>query len=118
LFSVDTPEAAQRWADVWERGWREHDAEAVKALYAPDARWSQHPFRDPDPNYIDRVFGEEESATCSFEAPLVDGDRASVAWTGSTVLRDGSTEELVGVSLLRFDRDGLVLEQRDIWVMR
>ena len=29
-----------------------------------------------------------------------------------------SSEELVGVSLLRFDQDGLVVEHRDIWVGR
>jgi hypothetical protein len=27
---------------------------------------------------------------------------------------DGGSEELVGVSFLRFDRDGLVVEKRDI----
>ena len=43
---MDTREAAQRWADVWERGWREHDAAAISALYADDAYWQQHPFRD------------------------------------------------------------------------
>jgi len=31
---MDTREAAQRWADVWERGWHEHDAVAITALYA------------------------------------------------------------------------------------
>jgi hypothetical protein len=34
---VDTRQAAQRWADVWERGWREHDAPAIAALYAEEA---------------------------------------------------------------------------------
>ncbi len=59
---MDTREAAQRWADVWERGWREHDAAAITALYA-----------------------------------------------------GGGTENLAGVSLLRFSDDGLVLEERDFW---
>jgi hypothetical protein len=115
---MDTQEAAQRWADVWERGWRDHDGESVKALYAPGTDWSQHPFREPDPGYIDRVFAEEESATCAFERPIVEGDRAAVAWTGQTQLIDGGSEDLAGVSLLRFDADGLVVEQRDIWVGR
>ena len=35
-----------------------------------------------------------------------------------TRLVDGGTEDLIGVSLLRFDADGLVIEQRDIWVGR
>ena len=71
---MDTREAAQRWADVWERGWREHDAEAIGALYADGARWQQHPFRDPEPGYLARVFGEEESAHCDFGTLIVDGD--------------------------------------------
>jgi hypothetical protein len=115
---VDTREAARRWADVWERGWREHDAEAIRALYAEEAYWSQHPFREPDSAYLARVFAEEKSARCEFGTPIVDGDRAAVEWNGQTELVDGGTEDLVGVSLLRFDRDGLVLEQRDIWVGR
>jgi predicted SnoaL-like aldol condensation-catalyzing enzyme len=115
---VDTREAAQRWADVWERGWREQDADAIRALYADGAFWQQHPFRDPEPEYLTRVFEEEESAECEFGTPIVDGDRAAVTWTGQTRLVDGGTEDLVGVSLLRFDEDGLVVEQRDIWVGR
>jgi hypothetical protein len=58
---VDTQEAAQRWADVWQRGWPEHDAAAITALYAEGAFWQQHPFRDPEPDFLARVFGEEES---------------------------------------------------------
>ena len=46
---------------------------------------------------------------------LVDGDRAAVEWSAETNLKDGGTEKLAGVSLLRFDEDGLVVEQRDFW---
>jgi hypothetical protein len=115
---VDPREAAQRWADVWERGWRDHDSEAIGALYADDAFWQQHPFREPEPGYVARVFAEEASARCEFGAPIVDGDRAAVTWSAQTTLVDGGAEDLAGVSLLRFDRDGLVVEQRDIWVGR
>jgi hypothetical protein len=115
---VEVREAANRWAEVWERGWRAHDREAIEALYADGAFWQQHPFREPEPGYLKRVFDEEETAHCEFGVPLVDGDRAAVSWRGQTQLVDGGTEDLVGVSLLRFDRDGLVVEQRDIWVAR
>jgi SnoaL-like domain len=115
---MDSREAAQRWADVWARGWREHDSGAIGALYADGVSWQQHPFREPEPGYVARVFAEEQSARCEFGAPIVDGDRAAVAWSAQTTLVDGSTEDLVGVSLLRFDADGLVVEQRDIWVGR
>jgi hypothetical protein len=112
---MDTREAAQRWADVWERGWREHDEVAITALYADGAFWKQHPFRDPDPDYLDRVFAAEESAQCQFGTPIVDSDQAAVPWSAQTRLTDGRAEELVGVSLLRFNDDGLVLEERDFW---
>jgi len=115
---MDTRDAAQRWADVWERGWRGHDADAIKALYVDGAFWQQHPFREPDPGYLSRVFDEEESADCEFDTPIVDGDRAAVGWRAKTKLVDGGAEDLVGVSLLRFDVDGLVIEHRDIWVGR
>jgi SnoaL-like protein len=115
---VDTRVAAQRWADVWERGWREQDADAIKALYADGAFWQQHPFHEPEPGYLSRVFDEEESADCQFETPIVEGDRAAVSWRAKTKLVDGGAEDLVGVSLLRFDGEGLVVEHRDIWVGR
>jgi hypothetical protein len=115
---MDTRDAAQRWADVWERGWREQDAAAITALYAEGARWQQHPFRDPDPDYLARVFAEEESARCRFDRPIVDGAQAAVSWSAQTRLADGGTEDLAGVSLLRFSPDGLVLEERDFWNQR
>ena len=104
-------------ADITKKlvtAWNSGDIEAIGALYADSAFWQQHPFRDPEPGYITRVFAEEESAQCEFGAPIVDGDRAVVPWSGNTRLIDGGTEDLVGVSLLRFDADGLVVDQRDI----
>jgi hypothetical protein len=112
---MDTREAAQRWADVWEHGWQEHDAAAIAALYAESAFWQQHPFRDPEPDYLARVFAEEESAQCQFGTPIVDGDRAAVPWTAQTKLTGGGSEDLAGVSVLRFGADGLVVEERDYW---
>ena len=112
---MDTRDAAQRWAEVWERGWREHDEAAIAALYAEDALWRQHPFRDPEPGYLARVFAEEESAQCWFGTPIVDGDQAAVPWTAQTKLKDGGTENLAGVSMLKFRPDGLVVEHGDFW---
>jgi hypothetical protein len=108
-------QAAQRWVDVWERGWHEHDAAAIAALYADGAFWQQHPFSEPEPGYLARVFAEEESAQCQFGTPIVDDDQAAVPWSARTRLTDGGTEVLAGVSLPRFSADGLVIEQRDFW---
>ena len=98
---------------MWERGWREHDAAAIAALYAEGAFWQQHPFREPEPGYLSRAFAEEESAQCRFGTPIVDGDQAAVPWSAQTRLTDGGTEDLAGVSLLRFGAGGLVVEERD-----
>jgi hypothetical protein len=114
---VDTRAAAERWRDVWDRGWREQETGEMLALYAKDATLQSHPFREPvaPAEYINPTFGEEVSAECWFGEPLVDGDRAAVEWSAETKLKDGSGEKLAGVSLLRFDTDGLVVEQRDFW---
>jgi ketosteroid isomerase-like protein len=114
---VETAEAARRWALTWEAAWRTHDVEVIVALYADDALFRPHPFREPEPprDYVERVFSEEASADPHFEAPIVEGDRAAVEWGAETLLEDGGAENLVGVSLLRFDADGLVIEHRDIW---
>lgn len=112
---MDTREAARRWAEVWQRGWQEHDAAAISALYADGAVWQQHPFRDPERGYLARVFAEEESATCEFGTPIVDGDQAAVPWRARTRLTDGGSEDLAGVSVLRFTADGLVADERDYW---
>jgi hypothetical protein len=114
---VNTREAAERWRDVWARGWRKHEAGEIVALYAEAAYFQSHPFRDAQSprDYIVPTLAEEESAECEFSEPIVDGDRAAVEWSAQTKLKDGGTEKLAGVSLLRFNEDGLVVEQRDFW---
>jgi hypothetical protein len=114
---VETREAADRWRDTWQRCWEAHEPEPIVALYADGAHFRSHPFRDEQTprDYVVATLAAEASATCTFGDPIVDGDRATVEWHGETVLRDGSTERLAGVSLLRFDADGLVVEQRDFW---
>jgi hypothetical protein len=114
---MDTREAAQRWRDLWERGWRAHEPDEIVALYAEGAYFRSHPFREPQApaDYIVPTLAEEESARCEFGEPIVDGDRAAVEWAAETRLKDGGTEKLAGVSLLRFNSEGLVVEQRDFW---
>jgi hypothetical protein len=114
---MNTRQAAERWRETWERGWRAQESDEIVALYAEGAYFQSHPFRDPQapPDYIVPTLAEEESAECEFGAPIVDGDRAAVQWSAETRLKDGGTEKLAGVSLLRFDADSLVTEQRDFW---
>jgi ketosteroid isomerase-like protein len=117
---MTTGEAAERWARTWESAWREHDSSAIVALYADGAHFQSHPFREAQPaaEYVEQVFAEEETATPVFLDPIVEGDRAAVEWQAQTRLRGGSSEDLAGVSLLRFNTEGLVVEQRDFWNQR
>lgn len=114
---MDTREAAQRWRETWERGWRAQKSAEVVALYAEGAYFQSHPFRAPEApaDYIVPTLAEEESAECDFGEPIVDADRAVIEWSAETKLKDGGSEKLAGISVLRFDADGLVTEQRDFW---
>lgn len=102
---------------MWESAWPLADTDAVAALYAPEATFFSHPFRahEPPASYVEWAFGEQSAAECRFGQPVVDGDRAAVDWWAVVTDRDGSVQTLAGTSLLRFSRDGLVVEQRDAW---
>jgi hypothetical protein len=114
---VDTVAAAGRWVDVWSRAWPAADVATVAALYAPAAVFYSHPFRAPQEpeQYVEWAFAEQKAAECRFGEPVVSGDRAAVDWWGVIVALDGTVETIAGTSLLRFDEDGLVVEQRDAW---
>jgi hypothetical protein len=91
--------------------------EAVAALYAPGAVFYSHPFRDRQApaEYAAWTFADQASAVCRFGEPVVDDARAAVDWWAVVTSRDGSSETLAGTSVLRFDDEGLVVEQRDAW---
>ena len=116
---MDTPEAARRWRETWERCWRALEPAEIVALYADDAYYRSHPFREPQAprDYIEPTLAADASVECEFGEPIVEGDRAAVEWHAETTLKDGGEEKLAGVSLLRFDAQGLVVEQRDFWTL-
>ena len=114
---MDVTAAAQRWAGVWERAWALADVDAIAALYAEDAVFRSHPFRDRQApaEYVAWAFGEQSAAECRFGEPVAAGERAAVDWWAVITDRDGSEQTVAGTSLLSFDDDGLVVEQRDAW---
>jgi ketosteroid isomerase-like protein len=116
---MSTADAARRWAEVWAVAWRAADVDALAALYADDALFYSAPFRDPQAprDYVAWAFGDQAEAECRFGEPVVDGDRAAVDWWAVMTSKDGSVESIAGTSLLRFDRAGLVVEQRDVWAI-
>jgi hypothetical protein len=61
------------------------------------------------------AFEDQDSAECRFGEPVVDESRAAVDWWGVIASTDGTVQSLAGTSLLRFDDEGLVVEQRDAW---
>ena len=105
------------WVDTWAKGWVASDVDSIAALYADDAVFYSHPFRDRQRarDYVEWAFSDQASAQCRFGVPVVDGDRAAVDWWAEVVSADGSLETLAGTSLLRFAPDGRVVEQRDVW---
>jgi hypothetical protein len=110
-------EAAERWRETWALGWRAQKSAEIVALYAEGAYLQSHPFRSAQSprDYIEQTLAEETSAECEFCDPIVNGDRVAVEWHAETQLKDGGAEKLAGVSLLRLNADGLVIEQRDFW---
>ena len=114
---MDTADAARRWAREWSEAWEAHDSDRVGALYAPGAIHLSAPFREPrDPReYAEWAFSDEDSAECRFSEPFaVAGDRAVIEWWAVSTSA-AKEETLAGVSLIRFDDAGIVLEQRDYW---
>ena len=114
---MEAGDLAERWRATWERAWRAKDGAAIAALYAADAVYRSHPFREPErsaSDYVDRVFGEEEAIECRFAEPLVAGRRAAVEWW-ATYREGGEEVTLLGVTVLRFGDDGLVVQHTDYW---
>jgi nuclear transport factor 2 (NTF2) superfamily protein len=117
---MNPPDATRRWAETWKTAWEALDPEPVVALYAPDAVHWTEPFREPGRGrdtiraYVERVFAEEEDVRVWIGEPILDRDRAAIAWWAS-LREEGRDTTLAGVSLIRFGGDGLVLEQWDAW---
>ena len=116
----DTRAAADRWAQAWRSGWQALDPQPILACYAEEALLSTEPYREPYRGragvreYVSKVFAEEADPRVWIAAPIVDEDRAAVSWWAS-LREDGADTTLAGTSVLRFDADGLVVEQWDAW---
>jgi hypothetical protein len=109
--------AARRWADVWTRAWRALDADALRPIYSEQAVHRSHPFREAGHpiDYARWAFGLEEGEPDVWMGdPIVAGDRAAIEWW-AVVTQDGKQSSLAGTSILRFDEDGLTVEQTDYW---
>jgi ketosteroid isomerase-like protein len=119
---VDGEASARAWVDGWSRGWPARDPEVIASLYTEDSIFLSHPFREAKrggagaAEYASWVFEDQADVEFRFGDPIASGDRAAVDWWAVITAHDGAQGTLAGVSLLRFDEDGRVREQRDTWV--
>jgi ketosteroid isomerase-like protein len=121
---MDAGAAARAWVDTWSEGWATHDPDVIAARYADGCEFRSHPFRESMHGpagaraYAEQAFAEERSSTASFQAPIVSADgRAAVEYRATIMTTEGKPATLAGVTVLRFDDDGLVREHRDYWAM-
>jgi len=96
--------------------------EPIIALYGDGASYGTAPFREPRMgqsgarDYLAPVLAAQQNVRAWFGEPIVDGDRAAVAWW-AIATEEGRLITYAGVSLLRFDEDGLVIDEWDAWNM-
>jgi hypothetical protein len=104
---------------VWEASWPRADAATIAELYADDAVFSSHPFRERQRprEYVEWAFADQACAECRFGEPIAAGSRAAVDWWAVVTAKDGHTQTLAGTSLLGFDGTGRVVDQRDVWAV-
>ena len=120
IWAVNTRDAARRWADTWLANWVARSPEPIVALFGEGARYSTAPFRDPHIgpagalDYVAPVLAEETDVRAWFAEPIVDGDRASISWWANFI-EDGAETTYAGTSILRFDAQGLVIDEWDSW---
>ncbi len=117
---MNAESAVRRWRDVWLRGWPDKDADAIVSLYADEATFRSEPFRVAHRGaagvreYVEWAFSEQDAADVWFGQPIVDGDRATCEYW-AVISFENRDETIAGISVLRFDPGGLVIEQRDYW---
>jgi SnoaL-like domain len=120
LAIVDVQSGARRWAETWQRAWPAKQSAQIAALYQETANYRSSPFREAGAGgalaYVERQFAIEEAVECRFAEPIAAGDRAAVEWWASFI-EAGQSITLAGVTVLRFDSAGLVVDHVDYWVL-
>ncbi|MBV9101422.1 MAG: nuclear transport factor 2 family protein [Candidatus Dormibacteraeota bacterium] len=117
---MDACDAARRWGRTWQDAWPRKDVEAIASLYRDDCLYRALVHREPERGvrgvraYLTREFAVEEKITCSFGEPVCGDGRAAVQWWASWT-EGGRDLTMAGVTVLRFDNNGLVVDHRDYW---
>jgi len=110
-------EQVQRWIDGYVQAWTSNDAQAVGALFAEDARYYTHPFREPWKGrqaIVDEWTANPDrpgSWRADYKAIAAAGDIGVVRGNTTYLRDDGSLDkEYANVFVIEFDRDGLARE--------
>jgi ketosteroid isomerase-like protein len=116
---MDAEAAARAWVDAWSRAWPARDADLLEPVYAQDAVFRSHPFREPQApaDYARWAFADEDEQLVElrFGRPVSAASGAAIEYWAVLRRRNGSEATLAGVSLITFRGDGRVVEQRDYW---
>jgi ketosteroid isomerase-like protein len=103
-----TDEQLQTWLDAYVDAWRTYDANAIAALFSPDATYAYHPYDEPERGRDAIVAGwlgdrdEAGSWEASYSPALIAGDRAIA--TGETRYARGDV--FSNLFELQFDAGG------------
>ena len=120
---MDAHEAVRHWIARYSAAWKGHDADAVSRLYADDAVYRSHPFRDAVHGhngvleYTRWAFSSQQDVDFWFGEPFTAGDRAAVEYWAVILDQHGKISTLAGTVVLRFAADGRVAEHRDYWAL-
>jgi nuclear transport factor 2 (NTF2) superfamily protein len=115
-----TKDAAIRWTRGWKTGWEALDPAPIVATYSTDAIHRSMPLRAPEPGgvagYLARCFPDESDVSSRFEVWASYGAQALTVYVATlNNSAEGGDVTIAGCDMLRFDDDGLCIEQRDYW---
>jgi len=116
-------EEVQAWIDGYVRAWESNDPAEVGALFAEDARYYTHPFREPwqgRDDIVKRWTGHQDapgSWQCQYRAIAVGGNTGVVRGRTSYFKEDGSVEtEYANVFVIQLNGEGQATEFTEFFV--
>jgi uncharacterized protein (TIGR02246 family) len=117
MVSAMDLEEVQAWIDGYVRAWESNDLGEIGGLFAEDARYFTHPFREPWQGRDDIVKrwaehpDEPESWQSEYKAIAVTGNTGVVRGRTTYFKDDGSIEtEYANIYVIEFDDEGRATE--------
>jgi ketosteroid isomerase-like protein len=115
----------ETWLQAYGSAWEAKDGDAVRAIFAADARYYETPYAEPFRgrgeirDYWSRVTGDQRDI--KFEATVVSiaANTGVARWSAKFESVSGKVPvELNGVFVLQFDAQGRCAELREWWHAR